>query len=293
MDTFIVGLIQNAAYDLLKTGCKFTASAIFKNYPNIDKNNRTVIQLLSEINRKIDKKNSVDMEVIKRQINSVLFQPQYINYFEDNLLPTVSSRRLEYIFTLINDGVEKEKKINRYVLSDLLNLSYKVINNCYIDQKEELDQKIDDAIADKLNIKRNWIRTYDGIFDCPSIFVTDSFNNSSIFNPNSINKEQYCFAITKNKDEPKILVAKKKYPDNEYAYQVLDYPIPFYPGLGGTGHRIFKKFWSLLVKLNKMEANSIFKVCFIEEHLMDEMMLGKQYPGIIFKQAIEFSEVLN
>ncbi|MYN52874.1 hypothetical protein GTK63_00775 [Lactobacillus crispatus] len=45
------------------------------------------------------------------------------------------------------------------------------------------------------------------------------------------------------------------------------------------------KFWSLVSKLNKVEANSIFRICIIDEHLMNEIMLEKQYAGIIWKKA--------
>ena len=93
-------------------------------------------------------------------------------------------------------------------------IDYKIINNCYIDPKEELSQKVDDAIADKLNINRKWIETSEDTFDNSNVFITDSLINSDIFNPNFIDKERYCFAISKNENKPEVLVTRKKYDNN-------------------------------------------------------------------------------
>ena len=37
---------------------------------------------------------------------------------------------------------------------------------------------------------------------------------SDIFNPNFIDKERYCFAISKNENKPEVLVTRKKYDNN-------------------------------------------------------------------------------
>ncbi|MGK4036826.1 hypothetical protein AB0Y31_10005 [Lactobacillus crispatus] len=102
--TVLQNIFMSAVYDLLKSGIKYgfklTAQSVFENYPLVDKNSQVVVQLLSEINEKLDEMDELNIDNIKKQINKILSQSQNISYFENSLLPTVSSKRLEYIFPL-------------------------------------------------------------------------------------------------------------------------------------------------------------------------------------------------
>lgn len=213
-----------------------------------------------------------------QEIFNYIINSQELLDFAKNNDPykTEFSKRLDYILTMVNmsNAFHGKKYDGQRLARDMGLNSYNEIKKYYI-ENEEPDFTFIDRVAEFIGCNKEWLATGEG----------EPFKSDIEYEFNPYALSSYIDEIIDEVIVLYVLISDEADPNLTFVFKFNDlkyksYP-SYYPLSGCIGASGKRQIFNLYRLMKEIPRSQIIRTIKIEKEVMDDIILGKKYPGVV------------